>query len=724
MYPSSEEDRVQYWLGQLGFAQARMKPLFRASEVLINQFYGDPSSAREQNQEDDSEDQHLSRVKSGIVYGWIDQSVANMVDRNPIFQLSPETEEAARKVDPSDPNSPSLALGAGKIVNYRYRETNQLRVDERTVQDAFLCPYGVAKLGYSIDMDKRFQDFLQGEDVELVLDDPEDENLFLGVGTETKVTEFQDQRGHIYSHRSYQQSELIMLPAEQADSISALIDQHCKIHEAFMFRKQPNSNTNVRYEAPFAVHWQPDMFLTDVFCLEGPQDARWIAFGWELPIEEVQADSKYENVKDLTPSRWKEAPEKKADYSDGFDIVRGWEVWAKNFPVGRGKFMDIVFTVAEDHKKFLNYHEEWPYTNLDDYPAETLVFQPGMRSWYYKSPLLMGGADSTQGLVNEILDSYLNIVRKTKNIWLVDPQSGITTKIMQDILDAPDGSVIEVPGLGDAGGRSVIPLPFLAEPPDRTQLLGIVQQMFDRSMGTPQPMQLGSSATATESSIYEKRNTSRENRRAGLLSEFQLRKARKMWQLDTQYQPDRLFLLDKYSQTFVKMSPEMARGEFGFTMDITSHATAISVERSQWMDLLNLFAGLTPVMIQTFGMPPNLPELARRLLVRGFNDRMAEEILPMLQNASQKMQDAGAPGPAGAEGAQQQGAQPGPDMAALAGIMGQGSGTEFANPEAQGAQEAVKNGRMGDRNIGPLNRDTFNRAAPSEGRLEGAQGGR
>jgi hypothetical protein len=75
---------------------------------------------------------------------------------------------------------------------------------------------------------------------------------------------------------------------------------------------------------------------------------------------------------------------------------------AKDFPVGRGRFEDRLIVIAEDHNRFLRNEDEWPYTNLDDYPAETLAFNPGYRSWFCKSPLLMGGADTVQGLVNEI----------------------------------------------------------------------------------------------------------------------------------------------------------------------------------------------------------------------------------------------------------------------------------------------------------------------------------
>ncbi len=690
-YPRKESEQVAWWTNQVTYARRRMKPLFDASNILVRQFYGETAGQREEDREaTESSDRHLARVKSGLVYGWIDQSISNMVDRSPIFRCVPETREAAERIDPEDPNSLTMAQGVEKVVNYRYRETNQLRVDERTVQDAFLMPYGVVKIGYTLDYEKRAQDLWLPEDGDLVFDEVDEENLFLFTGVETRVTPTQDHRAHIEGHTSALQGELLGTPEEALGTLVALIESHIEYHQMFLRRPDPSSNANVRFEAPFAVHWPADMFLTDALCLEGPQDARWVAFGWELPIEEVQADPNYRNTSDLTPSRWRDAPEKPDELdSDGFDMIRGWEIWAKNFPVGRGHFEDRLLVIVEGHDKFLRNEKEWPYSHLDDYPAETLVFQPGHRSWFHKSPLLMGGADTVQGLVNEILDSYLSIIRKQKNIWLVDPTSNITQEVIQNILEAPDGSVIEVPGLMDMGNNAVIPLPFHQVPPEKGELLGVLQGMFDRSMGTPQPMSMRQPESATEASIMEKRNTSRENRRSGLLSEFQTRKARKMWQLDTQYRPERLFLVDKSAMSFVAISEEMARGDYLFSMDVTSHSTALSVERSQWMDLLNLFAGLTPMMVELYGLPPNLPELARRLLVRGFDDRVVEDVLPMLNKASQQMQEQGAMGPEG-------------------------------GMPAEGVEAAMQEGRHADRGIGPLDPDSFNRDIPVQGRLEGA----
>ena len=694
-YPTAQDLRVQYWQGQIGFVQKKVKPLFEACNILVNQFYNEASTEREQDA-GDAEEEHVRRVKSGLIHGFIDQSLANMLDRAPTFQCYPETREAAQRIDPMDPQGATLASGVAKISNYRYRETNQLRVDERCALDAFLFPYGVAKIGFELDVDAVEQEMLQDMTV-LDMEDPAEENVFIKGGIPVRVHDAQDHLFHIQVH----QNELRML-LEESDNeeVKSFMKEsfmdHIKLHKLFNDRPAPSANTNVHRGSPYAVRWQPDLFLTDAFSLDGPMDARWIAFGWELPIDEVRANPAYRNVDDLEPSRYKDAPDKEGELeSDGFDVVRGWEVWARNFPAGKNKFRNLFFTIAEGNEKFLQYEEEWPYDRIDNYPVETLTFQTGVRQWFHKPPLLMAGGDTVQALTNEIMDSFLYTIRKQKNIWLVDPAAGIDRDILQDILDAPDGSIVEVPGLGEQGSNVIMPLPFLSVPSDKGGMLNLLQQMFDRSAGTPQPVRMPATETATEASIIEKKNTSRENRRSALLSEFQVRKARKMFQLDSQFRPEKLFLLDKNANQFISLSKELSEGEYLFTMDVSSQSTALAVERSQWMDLLNLFAGLTPLLTQTYGVPPNIPELARRLLVRGFNEKDVEDILPMLEKQAQTMQ------------------------AQAATTQGEGGTSQFANPEAQALQEALQNGRAANAGVGPLDADSFNRDLPSEGQQAG-----
>jgi hypothetical protein len=699
-YPVSIEDRVRYWTDQIEHSRKTVKPLFDACNVLIAQYYNEPSTQREESQGEYSEEEHIRRTKSNIVFGFIDQSISNMVDRAPVFQCHPETREAAEKIDPSDPNGLTRAAGTTKIVNYRYRETNQLRVDERVALNAFLFPYGVAKIGYTADFDQRFQELMQSEvSPDLEFENPEDENLFLQTGQAVRVTEHQDHVAHIQAHMEVLQDIRIGLNADDVEALEAVIKDHISLHKKFQDRSDPDANSNIQRESPYAVSWPPNMFLTDTLSMEGPQDARWIAFEWELPIDEVLYNPNYSNMSDLRGVRWKDAPDRPGNLvNDGFDMVRGWEIWAKNYPVGRNKFRDLLMVVAEDHKKFLRYDEEWPYDRIDDYPAETLTYHTGIKRWFHKPPVLMGGGDTVQALVNEVLDANLSIIRKMKNIWLVDPSSGIDQLRMQQILQSPDGSIVEVPGLMEAKGQAVVPLPFHNVPPEKHQLLNDLQSMFDRALGTPQPISLPQSETATEASIVEKRNTSRENRKSGLLSEFQVRKARKMWQLDAQFQSDKLFPLLPNSDQFLELSADIVKGEYLFTIDVSSHATAVSIERSQGMDLLNLFAGLTPLFQQTFGGPPNIPELARRLLVRGFDEQMVEQILPMLQQLAEQ---GGAQTPG--QLFDQTGAPLQPD----------------AVVQDPGAQAAVRAGRTIDRGIGPAQPDAFNRNLPNPGRQEG-----
>ena len=718
MYPTDTEEQVRYWQNQITYAQQKAKPLFAACDILQKQYFGQPSTDREATTGEYLDEEHIRRTKSGLIFGWIDQSVSNMVDRNPVFKMFPQNKQAAERLDPEDGNSLSYTQAAEKVINYRYRETGQLRVDERCAIDSFVFPYSVAKLGYTIDDEKVEQQILlDSEDAMDGFEDPEEENSFLMVGESVKVHEEDDHKLHIESHEERREELRVGLKKRDFKETVVSLDNHIAWHNKFYDRPAPAANQRVRRGAPYGVRWRPDLFLTDTFCVEGPTDARWIAFGWELPLDEVQASPHYKNTDKIKATRFKDAPERVEgdEADDGFDVVRGWEIWAKNFPVGKGKFRDLLLTIVEDGEDFfIQEEEEWPYDRIDDYPVEVLTFHQGLDSWYHLPTLLMGGGDTVQALVDEILDSFLGIVRKQKNVWLVDPKLGLNKTVIADMLAAPDGSVIEVPGLAEKGAaNAILALPFHQIPSDKEAMLSVLQQNFDRSVGTPQPQQLPATNTATEASISEKRNSSRENRRSGLLSEFQTRKARKMFQMDLQYQPDQLFLIDEATSLFANISKEMSMGEYMTTMDVTSHTNALSIERSQYADLLNLFAGLTPIFIENFGLPPNLPELARRLLVKGWNEATVDEILPMLSSASEMLKQK-------AVQMGQAGGQAGTPIVGADGVQTQpGAQANFATEEGQAANDAVIAGQGVGVGINALDPGSFNRDAPNEGRQSG-----
>ena len=610
-YPSTQKARIAYWQRQIDYATQKLKPVFDASDVLIKQYENQSSTAREANSESlNFQEGHVSRTKSNLIFGWIDQSIANLLERNPHFQATPQTPDSAK---------------GGKVVshitNYWYRETNQLHQDERCLLDAFLCPYGVKKLGWSSDVEQRLHDMIDqpGYDFE---DDVEGENSFMAVGDTPRVTDTQDHSLHIESHTQALQDPL--LPPEAPD----VIDAHIKQHQRLWDRAQPDADSSVSWEAPFGQRWDPSDFLIDPYAQDGLKDARWIAFRWRKPVDDVKANPNYENTSGLEPTeRAENAPDMDPDLvDDDFGLVVGYEVWARDFPTSNGR-RNLLMVFAEGHDQVLRYEEEWPYETLDDYPCELLTFHGSIKSWYTKPGLVLAGADTVQALVNEFLDSFLSTARKSKNVILFDPES-VEKDEIDAILNAPDMSAFPVRGL--SRGAGVTTLQFGNPIQGQAELMNLLQMHFDRSAGTPQPVALPSQDTATEASIHDRRTTAREARRGNLLAEFQINTVRKFWHMTCQFRPDRMFLIHPKAEEWVTVDDEIVKGEYRFRINVTSQATAKALERKQWSDLLNLFAGLTGVFQQLYGQPPNLARLAERLLVHGYDDGAPEEILPMI----------------------------------------------------------------------------------------------
>lgn len=691
----TEKEQVEFWRAKLDYTRSRMQPWFDAAKILEGYFSSDPTSEREADLEMDGQEPHTTRIKAGILYGWLDQTIANALDRDPVFRATAENAASVEFVD-----------DVSKSLNYYWRVTRQLRTDERVFLDASIYPYGVTKLGYKIDFDLREQQIAQEEAFEYEF--PEEENLYLTEGETALVTEHQDHRYHNQWHEEALKSP-IDPPTEEGEQ--ALKD-HMKIHELFEDRQQPDSDTTVRNESVWAKRWQPDMFLVDDGAQEGLRDAKWICFDWELPTMDVQANPLYKNTDGIVSTEAKTGSESfDGDETtlglDPFSTTKGHEIWVRNFPVSKGVYRNLLLVIADNHDSFLRNEDEWPYDRLDDFPAEVLSFHTGVRTWFNKSPLAMGGADTVQMLVNEILDSQLYVARKNKNIVMYDTNVIKDQNLVQQMLDGPDSAAYGIPGLADRemSGPPVRAFEFLRVGEEKGALLNLALSVFDRAMGTPQPQTGVNPDSATEANIIERRNTSRENRRAALLNEFQMRKAQKMWQLITQFVPEDLEEIAPDAIIFAQVTKEMAKGQYRFQLDITSQSASLALERSQGMDLINLLSGLVPILTQLNQGVPNIAELVRRLLIEGFNKKDVDEILPR----PQPVQAPAGPGMGQAPG-------PGGNGQLPPGEGGPGS----LGPQAQGLVDQITEGRNNGRGIGPANPDLMgDESAPSLGRTSG-----
>lgn len=665
------EERAKYWLTLIDDAKSRMAPWMEACKVLEDQFNNEAASTRESDLDSFAEfdDPHTARIKAGVVFGWIDQSVANMFGSMPYISARAKNEIGIPHAD-----------AVTKIQNHYYRLADQARHDERVAFDAFLRPYGVWKIGYNVDLEDRMQDLLQDEALEEVSpEDPELENEFLAIGTQVRITQYHDHVGHMESHR------LLLKDPMLSDEAREVVKAHLDLHREFHNRAQPDSNVTVKREAPYGIRWLPENFFVDPTAQDGLRDAGWIDFAAELPLAQVQADPNFKNTEKLKASHRSDGNPVDHDSPSPFDMVWVHEIWARNFSISRGKFRNLLVVVAEGHDTPIREEDEWPYENLEDFPAEVVSYQSGVRTWFNKPPLLLAGADSIQSLMNEILDGFLYTVRKQKNVWMYDP-AYIDEDTLGTILEAPDGSMIPIQGLADpeAGNRIVVPLPFHNVPGERSQLMQIVQQIFDRAAGTPQPITLPGTESATESSILDRKNTARENRRSKLLGEAQLRKAQKFWALLVQFRPPNIELIDEAAGAAIELTEEMLAGRYNFEMEISSQSANIAVERQQWLDLINLLGGMTPLLQQSFGMEVNVPELIRRLLVRGYREPSADALI-VPANPQALPPDAGP-----------------------------------VNPDAEAAGQAIEQGRGVQGNNQAFDRDSFNRNQPEEGRRIGA----
>ena len=610
---------MAFWKRKIQYGLDYWKPIFEPSQILINQYNNDAATTREREEVrrnlGDQTDPGL-RTKANIVFGYIDQSIANTAAHNPKFSVTPFSK---------------ASIGSERVVakvsDYWYRETDQLRQDKRVLLDAYVSPFGAKKLGYTADIEARLiTDSLINPG--RIIQDPVDESLFLMAGEITTVTPDQNHVQHIETHmRFLQQPDVTERQGE-------ILQSHIDDHKYFLEHPNAHRNTSVKWESPYGVRWGVGDVLIDPLASDGIADAGWVAFRWVRHIDDVMYDQSL-NTEGLEPNhRMDKAPEQMiSDFEvDDFGLVEGWEIFAKGQIVGANTKKDLWIDLSKDHKSFLRYEDEWPVKSLEDYPLEILAFQDGIQNWHSKGPMLMGGGDSMQSLVNEILDSYVSVIRKQKNLFLYDP-AYIKEEEIDAILQAEDMESFEVDGLVQAQGRAVQAIQFGDVPPEKGEIIRIVQSMFDRANGTPQPIGLPKTDSATEANIHDRRATAREDEKAQKFAKFQLRCARKFWQMTTEFRPERLFLIDPKATEEVRISKDLAQGEYGFEMDISSAATAMAVERKQAMDLIGLLNGIDEKLKeQNNGKGSDLGQLVKDLLVRGHLIQDPERILPFLND--------------------------------------------------------------------------------------------
>lgn len=622
-YPTKSTGRAAYWRQQLDFSKKQLEPWMKIGDRQLELYENEATTEREMLAEgSDLGSQNIGRVKPSLTYGWIDQSISNMLSRNPTFRATAKTRDAADGEVP-----------VAKTINYWFTETDQKHQDQRVLLDAFVYPFGLKKIGWSADVrGLNDADFIsQSADPEMVFDDPEDENLFLGVGTPTVVLVEQNHVKHAEKH-----GELLSDPDIDEEIKENIIAPHIKEHQDLESADSVEAHVDIQMSAPYGIRWRPRDFRIDPLAQDGLKDARWVAFGAVKPLDEVRATQTYNKaaLKKLRPSRIQDAPEVNVELGDddGFSVVTLWEIWIRSFAVSATKRADLLVVLAEGgdggEDLILQHQEGWPegYDTLEDFPAEMLRFGMGNKTWLQKPILALSGFDNIQQIQNEILDSFLNVIRKQKNILFYDSDIFQEDQV-EMALAAPDATAIDTPGLSQAPGMPIMALPFLNIPGEKGSFLDLIHEMANNAAGMPMPG-MSEPGTATEAAIEERRTSAREGRRLSLFEDYQIGTAQKFWRLHTQFKPDIERFIDAEVPDWSDVSDSMLKGNYRFHIDISSRVTALAVERKQWLDLLNLLSAM--------GQPgdpngPKLPKIAEQLLRRGYDIQNPAELWPAIE---------------------------------------------------------------------------------------------
>lgn len=613
-YPKDDTGKISFWQSQLKLAEDHQRPFMEASARVVKLYNNMATTLREKDLESLDVDNN-TRVKGSIVFAWVDQSIANMVEPNTTFNVSPKTSVSA--------NGSDVVQSA---VNYWYEETDQDSEDWKMALDAHLCSYAVKKIGWTSIVDNQ-SDIYFSNVSDIVENDVDAENMILLGGEPTRPTIHQDHEEHINGHL------LLLETPNLPEEIEEIVKDHIKLHEELeKMGSQPETSSTVQWEAPFGTRWQPDDYLQDPLATNGCKDARWIAFRIRQPLHWWKSQENFKNTEDLKPNCFfdqgqrVEKDRKPENSFDDFAMVEGWEIWARNFPIGNGETKDVLIVMVPGHDKLVREDMEWPYSNIEDYPVEILQFQENIKTWINMPTLTLAGADNIQSLINEFFDSMLYTIRKQKNIWIYDKNLFSEDEIT-NILNAPDGSVFGVDGLDDSKG--IVPLPFLSVANDKQQLMGLIQNYFDRTAGTPQPIRTSTPETATEASIIEKRNTAREEQRRFKFLKMKRNTALKFWQLHQEFRPKREFLIDPRTGEWARVDEEIAKGEYRFRIDVSNRGASQALERKNWLDLFNLLVGTIPAFMNLQLPPPNILKVLEMLLRRGYDIQDPEQFIPV-----------------------------------------------------------------------------------------------
>lgn len=506
------EEQVKVLWQWIDAAQRQQRPLFEDMERWRRKYRG---SRRDTGDQDDGQ------VEVNLAYAHVETLVPTVVAQDPYIRVRAPREQDQPKVKTFE------AVINGTIQRIRFKQT--LR---RNVKDAAILKEGWCKVGWVGSATRSYAEQQQGGassepgrpgQAAFVGQDLLQQALGAGAMPGVQAQEGGG-AGGVDAMLSLLMEELGAAPA---GSTGARAELKASVETS------NNAATWLSKGQPFVQRVRPSDVLVDPLVAErDPNDARWIAVRYVLPLDEIEAkyglpkkldqsklltragaehvfglaDPMGKYTDDLDRQRW-------ADLPDGVKLGVVWEVWVHQL-VGLDLWrQQVVLLEGSDEalrqpigfEEFFGESPGFPIKRLtmvdvpDDWPMGEL------ESW-----------DKLSRLVSFLLAKTAGNVRRFSRMYEVNENKIKSRKEVTKLKHGKDGTVVFVE---DGDAIKAIPQPTGTSEGDRLlqsamNLLELVSGLSENRRGAV------GARTATEAAIVDKGSTIRTQDRGGVVMDF------------------------------------------------------------------------------------------------------------------------------------------------------------------------------------------------------------
>lgn len=390
-------------------------------------------------------------------------------------------------------------------------------------------------------------------------------------------------------------------------------------------------NANLNPGMPWFLRARPEDVIYPWGC-ESQDTAEWVALRVFRPLEDVKADQKYTNTRDLKGSYTQRRTTPEGGSRGPMDVdgtLRDYE-WVELFEVHDLKTKEVK-CLTMDHDQFLREAED--FMQIEGLPIQTTVFNPDP-DWIY-------GIPDTRIIEPQLLE--LNEVRtqamKHRRVDLLKflyKKGAISKEAMQNLLSEDVQAGVEVDA--DLSLREVV-LPLQ---PGASAILadlerfgdvirGDVREMVGFSRTSTGEYQGKTHVTAKETEVVQWANQIRIDERRDIIADLLERIIRKYNQTIFTYwtQPIvRSIVGPDGAKYWIKFTPSEIKGEYVEKVD-PSNAVPVDrrVKRQDAMEMVKAWAEMNMGLVKS-GMPA--PQELQRYFFSQYDGLDIDKVLAQL----------------------------------------------------------------------------------------------